>query len=319
MISSMRPLCLTLLSSLVFASSCFAQAFPNKPIRMFVGNPPGTAIDGSGRIVGNEMEKLLGQPFVMEFRTGANATIAAQAVLNAPRDGYTLLLGSANQVHHLFNPTNGVELSKQMISISLLSKIPYILIARATLPAKNLQELIAYSKANPGKLNFGAASSVQSLVMAIIGSRTGITSKNIPFRGSPPIVAAMLANDVDIATSSAPPFVPHIRSGRIRAMMVMSDKRIAELPDAPTGFEAGAPIELGLMIGLWAPPGTPADVVQRLATAARTAATTPAVVDQLAKTLGATAVGSTPEEQIRIVDTDMKLWIDAAKATGFKP
>ncbi len=316
---SLRKPLAVLLASLTLAASALAQGFPNKPIKLIVGNPPGTAIDGSGRIVGDEMQKILGQPIVIEFKTGANATIAAQAVLTAPKDGYTLLLGSANQIHPLFNPSNGIEASRELISISLLSKIPYVLFARASLPAKDMNELTAYSKAHPGQLNFGAASSVQSLVMAVLQSRTGITSKNIPYRGSPPIVQDMLGGTVDIATSSATPFVPHVQSGRVRAMVVAADKRLPELPQTPTTFELGMNVELGLMIGLWAPPGTPPEVTAKLAAAARQAATNPAVAEALRKTLGAEAIGSTPEEQIRIVDTDMKVWIDAAKATNFKP
>lgn len=310
---------LVALLSLLAAAPGLAQTFPSRPIRMIVGNPPGTAIDGTGRIVGVEMEKILGQPITIEFRTGANATIAATTVKGSAPDGYTLMLGSANQVHPLFNPNNGIDCSREMVSISLLSKIPYILIARGTLPVKTLQELTAYSKARPDTLNFGAASGVQSLVMSIIQSRTGITSKHIPYRGSPPIVAALLAGEVDIATSSAPPFVPHIQAGKMRGLLVAADKRLPELPQVPTGFEVGVPVELGLMVGLWAPPGTPPEIARKLAQAARAATLTPATMEALRKNLGAEPVGSTPEEQIRIVDEDMKLWIDAAKATNFKP
>jgi len=319
MTTTIRALALAL-GTLVLAASSFAQSnFPNKPIKLIVGNPAGTAIDGSGRIVADEMQKILGQSIVIEFKTGANGTIAAQAVMSSPKDGYTLLLGSANQIHPLFNPVNGIDAPRDLVSISLLSKIPYVLFSRASLPAKDLKELIAYSKANPDQLNFGAASGVQSLVIAVLQSKTGITSKIIPYRGSPPIVQDMLGGTVDIATSSATPFVPHVQSGRLRALVAATDKRLPELPDTPTTFELGMNVDLGLMIGLWAPVGTPPDVVQKLAAAARQAATTPAVVAALRKNLGAEAIGSTPADQIRIVDTDMKVWIDAAKATNFKP
>ena len=168
------------------------QSFPNKPIRLITGNPPGTVIDGNVRMVSPELEKLLGQPVLIEHRTGANSTIAAQAVKNAAPDGYTLLLGSGPQASILLNANNGVDVGREMVAVSMLVKAPYVLFARANQPFTTMAELIAYSKANPDKLKFGAASQVQELVMAVIKSYTGITSISIPYRGSPPIVAALL-------------------------------------------------------------------------------------------------------------------------------
>ena len=299
---------------------CLAQPFPNKPIRLITGNSPGTVIDGSARMIGVELEKSLGQPVVIEFKTGANGTIAAQAVKSAPADGYTLYLGSAPQVHPLLNANNGVDAAKEYTSVSLLVKAPYFLFARSNLPFTSVAELAAYSKANPQTLKFGAASQLQELVMEVIKNKTGIAiSQNIPYRGSPPVVTAMLANDVDLATSSAPPFLPHVQTGKLRALLIASDKRMPDLPQVPTGFEVGMPVELGLYVGLWAPAGTPAAVVRKLSSAFAAATKLPAIADQLRKTFGAEPIGSTPEEQSRFFESDMKVWSDAAAATNFKP
>jgi tripartite-type tricarboxylate transporter receptor subunit TctC len=314
--------CRSLLLGLLLAlplSSAFAQAFPNKPIRLITGNPPGTVIDGNVRMISPELEKSLGQPILIEHRTGANSTIAAQAAKNSPPDGYTLLLGSGPQASPLLNANNGVDVGREMVSVSMLVKAPYVLFARANLPFTNMAELIAYSKANPDKLKFGAASQVQDLVMAVIKSHTGITSISIPYRGSPPIVTALLADEVDIATSSAPPFLAHLQSGRMRAIMVATDRRMPILASTPTGFEVGVPADLGLFVGLWAPAGTPNDIVRRLSTAFSNAIKSPAASEQLRKTFGAEPIGSTPEELSRMFDADMKIWGEAVRATNFKP
>lgn len=305
--------------ALAASTSLHAQSFPNKPIKLITGNPPGTVIDGNVRMISPELEKVLGQPILIEHRTGANSTIAAQAVKNSPPDGYTLLLGSGPQASTLLNANNGVDVGREMVSVSMLVKAPYVLFARANLPFTNMTELVAYSKANPDKLKFGAASQVQDLVMAVIKSHTGITSISIPYRGSPPIVTALLADEVDLATSSAPPFLAHLQSGRMRAIMVATDKRMPILASTPTGFEVGVPADLGLFVGLWAPAGTPGDVVRRLSTAFGGAIKSPAASEQLRKVFGAEPIGSSPEELSRMFDSDMKIWAEAVRATNFKP
>lgn len=301
------------------AQAASAQAFPSKPIRVYTGNPPGTVIDGCVRLVAAELEKALGQPVVVEHKTGANSTIAAQAARTAAPDGHTLLLGSGPQASTLLNEANGVDVGREMVPVSMLVKAPYILFARASLPANTMAELAAYSKANPGKLKFGAASSVQQLVMAVIGLRTGVTVQNIPYRGSPPVVTAMLAEEVDLGTSSLPPFLPHVQTGRIKAMMVATDKRMPQIPQTPSGFEVGVPADLGLFVGLWAPLGTPAEVTRKLSQAFAGAIKSPTASEQLRKNFGAEPIGSTPEELARLVEVDMKLWTEAVKATNFKP
>ena len=312
-------LLLAFVASAILTGAAWSQGFPSKPIRLLTGNPPGTVIDGSVRMVSPELEKMLGQPVLVEHRTGANSTIAAQAARTAAPDGYTLLLGSGPQANPLLNVNNGVDVGREMTSVSMLVKAPYVLFARANQPFANMTELIAYSKSNPDKLKFGAASQVQELVMAVIKSYTGITSVSIPYRGSPPIVAALLADEVDLATSSAPPFLAHLQSGRMRAMLVASDKRMPLLAQTPTGFEVGVQADLGLYVGLWAPAGTPNDVVRRLSTAFSSAIKSPAASEQLRKNFGAEPIGSSPEELSRMFEADMKVWGEAVRATNFKP
>ena len=318
----MKRLCALLLAfstTVLLTGLAWSQPFPSKPIRLITGNPPGTVIDGNVRMVSPELEKLLGQPVLIEHRTGANSTIAAQAVKNAAPDGYTLLLGSGPQASILLNANNGVDVGREMVAVSMLVKAPYVLFARANQPFTNMAELIAYSKANPDKLKFGAASQVQELVMAVIKAATGITSISIPYRGSPPIVAALLADEVDLATSSAPPFLAHLQSGRMRAMIVASDKRMPLLAQTPTGYEVGVQADLGLYVGLWAPGGTPSDIVRRLSSAFASAIKAPAASEQLRKNFGAEPIGSSPEELARMLEADMKVWAEAARATNFKP
>ena len=303
----------------VFAGAASPQSWPSKPIRVIIGFPPGTIVDGSIRQVANEMEKKLGQQMVLEFKPGASGTIAAKSVVTAPADGYTLLFGPAVGVHPLFTSNNAVDSAKELASVSNVMSNPFYFIASGKLPVRTFEELRKYAAANPVPLSQGNSIETQDLIMEILRERTGIATRSIPYKGSTQIVLGILSGEVDLSIGSILAYVPHIPTGGARVLFIAAGKRNPLFPTIPTAAEVGIPnFELSLDYGLWAPLGTPNEIVQKLAAEAATGTRVPAVAEQLRK-FGTDPVGSTPEEQLRTFNAQMKFWTDAIKQTGYKP
>ena len=303
----------------VFAGAAWSQSWPAKPIKVMIGFPPGTIVDGSIRQVANEMEKKLGQQIVLEFRPGASGTIAAKAVATAPADGYTLLYGPAVGVHPLFTKNNAVDSATELVSVSNVMSNPFYFIASGKLPIKTFEELRKFAASNPVPMSQGNSIETQDLIMEILRERTGIVTRSIPYKGSTQIVLGILSGEVDLSIGSILAYVPHIPTGGARVLFIAAGKRNPLFPTIPTAAEVGIPnFELSLDYGLWAPLGTPSDIVQKLAVEAAAGTRVPAVIDQLRK-FGTEPVGSTPEEQLRTFNAQMKFWSDAIKQTGYKP
>lgn len=297
--------------------AALAQAWPNKPIRIVIGFPPGTIIDATARFITSEMEKRLGQPFVLEFKPGANSTIAAKMVVTASPDGYTLLYGTPLGFHPLFTRNNAVDASKELVHVSNLISSPIFFLTSAKLPVRNFDELLKFGKANPDRLTHGTSVELQDLYMAVLRDRTGLASRSIPFKGSSQTVLAVLAGDVDIATGTLQSYIPHLRQGTVRGMFVAAKSRHPLFPDLPTAAEVGIPnMVLSVDFGLWAPPGTPNDIVQKLSAEAGRATKLPAIADQI-RQLGGEPIGSTAEEYVRMFEADVKFYGDAIRQTNF--
>ena len=297
------------------------QAFPNKPVRFVIGFTPGTIVDIVARLVGTEMEKRLGQPVVLEFKSGANGTIGAKFVSSAPADGYTLFYGNTTGIHPVFIRSNAVDAAKDLTPVSLVVTAPFFFYTSAKIPARTLQELSAYSKANPADgLRHGATSATVDLIVQMLANRTGISSRSIPYKASPQIVIALIAGEVNLATTSnVQSFLPHVQSGAVRTLFVAAAGRSALVPNVPTAAEVGlANFELAINFGLWAPPGTPRDVALKLSEAVSTALKTPAVAEKIRTEAAAEPVGSSPDEQLRQFDAEIKFWTEAARLANFK-
>jgi tripartite-type tricarboxylate transporter receptor subunit TctC len=302
-----------------FAPVAMAQAWPAKPIKVVIGFPPGTIIDATMRLVGAEMEKKLGQQIVLEFKPGANGTIGAKAVVTAPPDGYTLSYGNSVSIHPLFTRNNAVDVTKEMVSVSNVMTTPFYFIASGKLPARNFDELLKFARTKPDGLAQGNSVEVIDLIFGMLKDRTGFISRSIPYKGSSQVVVAMLAGEVDVTIGSILAYIPHVTAGTVRPMFILSASRHPQFPNLPTAAEVGIPnFELALDYGLWAPPGTPNEIVQRLAVEAATGARVPSVAEQIRK-LGSEPVGSTSEEQLRTFNGQMKVWADAIQRSGFKP
>ncbi len=313
---------ITLVISIIagsIASNGWAQAWPSKPIKVVIGFPPGTIIDATMRLLGVEMEKKLGQQIVLEFKPGANGTIGAKAVVAAPPDGYTLSYGNSVSIHPLFTRNNAVDATKEFVSVSNVLTTPFYFISSSKLPARNFDELLKLAKAAPDGLSQGNSVEVIDLIFEMLKDRTGFPSRSIPYKGSSQVVVAMLAGEVDVTIGSILAYIPHIPTGKVNPIFILAGKRHPQFPNLPTASEVGIPnFELALDYGLWAPLGTPNDIVQKLASEAAAAARVPSVAEQIRK-LGSEPVGSTPEEQLRTFNAQMSVWAEAIRKSGFKP
>jgi tripartite-type tricarboxylate transporter receptor subunit TctC len=276
------PLTLTRRTALAAAAltlSFAAHAFPTKPITMIVPNPPGGIVDTSARLVADPLARLLGQPVVIDNRSGASGNIAYAAVAQAPKDGHTLLISYS--AYHVGNPAMFARLPWQqsdLTPIALLTAATNVIAAHPSVPANNLKEFLAYAKANPGKLNYASQGngSLAHVGTALLESTTGIEMTHVPYRGSGAAIQDFLSGQVQVFVTTPPSVMGHVQQGRLKAFAVTGQNRHPGLPNTPTTAEAGlAGFELEAWVGLFAPAGTPPAVVQQLTQRVKQALETP--------------------------------------------
>ena len=255
------------LALLCFAAGASAQGYPSKPIRIVVGFPPGGGNDIIARLVGAKMQGAWGQPVVIDNRPGANSIIAAEFVAKSSPDGYTLLVNatggmSVNPVLYAKLPYDSL---RDFVPISMVGSFPLVLVVHPSVPANSVQELVAYAKANPGKLNYSSGSTAFQVASEMFKQMTGTDVRHIPYKGSAASITAVMAGDVQMTIVDTPPLVPQIRAGKVKALAVTSAKRAAAMSDLPTVAESGVPgYEMVLWIGVFAPAGTPREVTEKL-------------------------------------------------------
>lgn len=305
---------------LIAAGVAPAQQYPSKPITFVFGFPPGTNLDAVARPVANEMSKRLGQPVVFEFKPGASGTIAAKQVATAKPDGYTLFYSNVMTSHPVFVRTNSVDPLKELAAVSQFVKAPYFFYVKTGLPVNSMQEFIAHAKANPGRLRYGSASSVVDLGVQLLDSQAGTKTEPVPYKGTPPTITAMLAGEVDFTIAPLQGYTSHVQAGKIRALFVASPKRYAGLPKVPSNAEVGlGKFELAANNGLWAPAGTPRNIINKLSAEAATALKMPAVAEKIRTTMDMEPMGTTPEEYTRAMEAEIKAWAEAARIAKFQP
>lgn len=252
------------------APSVFAQGkYPQRPVTLVVPTPPGGSTDFTARLIVEPLTRALGQPVIVDNRPGASGNIGNQFVARAKPDGYTLLVAySGYQVGnpHLFKDA-GWDPIKDFAPVAMVTRAPQVFAIHHALPVNSLQELIAYAKKNPGKLNYASSGngSIQHIAGELFKQITGTFITHIPYRGSGPAVQDLLAGTVDLHITTPASVVSHIKSGRLRALAVTSAKRLPSLPDVPTATEAGLKgYDLDSWFALYVPAGTPAAIVQQL-------------------------------------------------------
>jgi tripartite-type tricarboxylate transporter receptor subunit TctC len=320
----MRLICFlaALAASTLLANETFAQGFPSRTVTIVVPYPPGGLIDLVARTLQPRYQEELRQPVVVENKSGAGGNVGAEAVAHASPDGYTLLLAnpSLGISPNMYAKLNYAPL-KDFAFIGLYGTVPNVLVVHPSIPARNVRELIDYVRQRPGKLNYaspGYGTSPQ-MSMEMFKGMTNTFIVHIPFRGSGPSQAAMLAGETQLMFDNLPPQIPHIKAGRVRALAVTSLKRSSALPDVPTLDEAGLKgYEVNSWFGLAAPAGTPREVVLRL-NQALNASTSDAKVRGALESRGATVVQHTPEDMTAFVKNEVAKWGPVVKRAGVVP
>ncbi|MBI2958755.1 MAG: tripartite tricarboxylate transporter substrate binding protein [Betaproteobacteria bacterium] len=280
------------------ATLASAQDFPNKPIRLVLGFPPGGSTDIAARIVAAKLKETLGQPVIVENRPGADGILAANLVARSPADGYTLMIGTTSVM--TVNPVMYEKLSydpiKDFDPVTLIGLVPVVIAVQPSLPIRNTKELIEYARANPGKLNYAAAATAHILATELFKQMANIEMRSIPYKGSASAVAGMLSGDTQVIFVEGAAMISHLKSGRLRGIAVTTAKRVTDLPDLPTVIESGLPeYEMVLFNGLFAPAGTPRPVKMKLQSEVERFAQSREGQEKFAAAGGLVAVGSTPE------------------------
>ncbi|MDO9402001.1 MAG: tripartite tricarboxylate transporter substrate binding protein [Polaromonas sp.] len=313
-----RPLILSALAGAVTALPVLADTWPSKPIRLVVPFAPGGATDVVARIISQKLADGLGQPVVIDNKAGANGIVGTDVVAKAAPDGYTLLLTVASAqtltpaLYKLpFDPL------KDLAPISIVANLGGVMVVHPSVPAKTMQEFIALVRSKPGKYDFAAGTSLIQLIGENFKKATGAYIVPIPYKGTGPQLAAVLAGEVAMTID---PFtaVSHIKAGRLRALAVLLPKRSPLLPDVPTMIEVGVQgVELNSWAGLLAPTGTPKPVIARLHEEIRKIVAMPDVKERLAS-LNYEPVGNTPEQFAALMVTETAQWAKVVKETNFK-
>ena len=261
---------LAFLLALGTAAGAWAQApYPSKPVKLVVPMAPGGNGDIIARLIGQDLAAALKQPLIIDNRPGAGGNIGADAVAKSPADGYTLVLGAVGT--HAINASlykkMPYDIQRDFTPVTMMASVPNVLVVHPSLPVNSVQELIAYGKKNPGKLNFASSGGGSSIHLSgeMFKSMTGVEMAHVAYKGSAPALNDLLAGQVQLMFDNLPTSLPHIKAGKLRALAVTSTKRSPALPSVPTMIEAGVPgFEAGSWFGILAPAGTPKDVVAKL-------------------------------------------------------
>ncbi|MDP3084146.1 MAG: tripartite tricarboxylate transporter substrate binding protein [Rubrivivax sp.] len=255
---------------LALAGSAAWAAYPERPIKLIVPYPPGGATDVIGRILAIKLGEALGQQVLVDNRGGAGGNIGAEAAAKATPDGYTLLMGALTSHSTMATLEKGklrYSITKDFAPIMIVGSVPLVVVVNPALPVKTLQELVAYGKANPDKLNYASsgAGAPQRMAAEILRREAGIKMVHVPYKGSGPAMTDLVGGQVNLMVETVPAALQFIKAGKLRALAVTMPQRISMLPDVPTTGEAGLPaIEVSSTFGVLAPAGTPADIVALL-------------------------------------------------------
>jgi len=313
---------LGLIAAALAAGAVTAQSYPSKPVRLIVGFPAGGPADIFGRTFAQALGTGLGQTVVVENKSGVGGVLGIDTVAKAAPDGYTLGFNNQGSVAMApyaltkmpFNP------NKDLAFITTVVKVPEVVVVNPSLPVNSLAELIAYAKANPGKINFGSAGAggITHLACELLKAEARIDVLHVPYKGAAPAVSDLLGGQVQMGIFDVPVVLPHIKSGKFKALAVTSAKRAPPLPDVPTTGEVGYPKVISdNWYGLVAPAGTPPAVQKRIHEAAIVALQSPILIEQFAKVSGIPAPAS-QEEYVAFLGEEQSRWSAIIKAIGFK-
>jgi tripartite-type tricarboxylate transporter receptor subunit TctC len=310
-----------LVSAALFAFPALAQEYPSRPVRLIVPFAAGGPNDIIARLVGGRLSDALGQPIVVENRPGAGGNIGTDFVAKAPPDGYTLL--SAGPGSLIINPLLGsvpYDTARDFAPVSLMASAPNVLVVHPSVPAKSVRELIELARAHPRQLNYasGGPGSTPHLSAALFAVMAGIDIVHVPYKGTGPASADLLGGQVQMAFFGIPPLLPHIKTGKLRALAVTGKRRSPELPEVPTVDEAGLRgYEVSPWYGLLAPAGTPRAIVDRLNAEVTKIVRRPEMKEKLVSQ-GAEPAGGTPEDYAAAIRADTATWARVIREAGLR-
>lgn len=310
---SIRMLAACVLASLAVANASANDAFPAKPVKVVVPYPPGGPYDTIARIVGQKLGEVLGQPFVVENRAGANGAIGASAVAKSAPDGYTLLVGGIgpNAINGSLYPNLPYNAVTDFVPVIHVLSSPNVLVVNPSVKANNLAGLLALARSTPSKMAYASAGAGSSthLFAEMFAQATKISLLQVTYRGDAPAVTATIAGETPMYFASAASILPHIQAGRVRALAVTGGQRLSALPDVPTIREAGVPgYQATAWYGFFAPKNTPKDVVDKLNKQINAALADPEVRAKLARGGAVEVVGGTPQAFAALVESETTKW-----------
>jgi tripartite-type tricarboxylate transporter receptor subunit TctC len=294
--------------------------YPDRPVRLIVGFPPGGAADILGRIAAQRLSENLGQQVVVDNRGGAGGLIATETAARANPDGYTLLFTS---IPHVINPhlyrKVAYDAVRDFAPIVQFVAVPLMMASNPSFPPRSVKELIAEARSRPGRLNYGSGGSGSSshLAMELFKAMSGTDLNHIPYKGTGPLITDLIAGQLSITIASAVPLSPQVKAGKLRGLAVTSPKRSPSFPDLPAIAETVPGYEVVNWFGIMAPAGTPQAIVTRINKDFNDALASPKLREQLA-TQGADATGGTPAEFAKIIRADFAKWAKVVKASGAK-
>jgi tripartite-type tricarboxylate transporter receptor subunit TctC len=311
-----------LLALLFFPLIVLAQGYPSKPIRLIVPFPAGGPADIFGRGLAQGLSAELGQPVIVENIGGVGGVLGVDRAVKSSPDGYTLGFnsGSALSIAPYSFAKLPYDVKKDFALITLVVRVPEVVVAHPSLPVNNLGELVAFARANPGKVNFGSAGggTITHLAGELLKSEAKIDLVHVPYKGAAPAVNDLVGGQVQMGVFDVPVVLGHIRSGRLKALAITSGTRAPTLPDVPTTAELSYPsVTSDNWYGLIVPAATPANIQKRLHTGAVAALKSPAVMEQFAK-VGGLASPGTPQEYAAFLASEQAKWSQVVTAIGFK-
>ena len=304
------------LTAVAFSAALHAQAFPGKPLHLVVPFPPGAGTDMFARVLAQKLSESLGQPVVVDNKPGGGATIGTDFVAKSPPDGYTLLLSTTS---HAINPSVYSKLPydtlRDFATVTQVATVPTVLVVHPSLPVKTPQELVAFARSSPGKLNVGSSGSgtVFHLAAELMKSMAGLEMVHVPFKGGGPALAALLANHVNVLFETSLTVTEYAKAGKLRMLAVGSPKRSSAMPELPTMAESGFPgFSAENWYGVYVPAGTSREIVTRLNRDIVKALNQPDVRERFASQ-GAELIGNTPEQHEEFLKAEMAKWARIAR------
>jgi len=311
----------TAAASSVLPRSAWAQSYPSRPVRWIVGYAPGGATDILARLIGQYIGEKLGQPIVVENRTGAANNIATEVVANSAPDGYTLLLvNPANAINASLYDKLNFNFLRDILPAAAIMRVPNVMVVNPALPVHSVIEFIAYAKANPGKVNFGSGGAGTSVHMSgeLFKMLAGVDMVHVPYRGAAPAVLDLIADHgIHVVFDNLPGSIGHIRAGKLRALAVTTTTRSAALPDVPTVAETMHGYEASAWFGMGVPKATPREIVEKLNSTVNAALADHTIIAKLLE-LGGPPTPMTPAEFTKLVSDETEKWSKVVKFANVK-